>query len=77
MENIEFGSIVVIIVAVCEALKQAGLQSRYVPILSVVLGIGGAFAFDGVNFLSTASGILLGLATTGGYRLVKTSLLNK
>lgn len=77
MEYTVIGSLVVVIIALCESLKRAGLKARFVPLLSVVLGIGGAFWFDGVNMLATLTGVILGLATTGGYRVVKTSVLNK
>ena len=69
--------IVILVVALCEAVKQAGLDSRWIPLLSVVLAISGAYLFDGVNFLTTVAGVIVGLATTGGYRLVKTTILNK
>lgn len=71
------GALVVVIIAICEAVKIAGTPSRFIPLISVVLGIAGAWVFDNVNFLSTLAGVVLGLATTGGYRLVKTSILNK
>lgn len=77
MNNTQVGLIVVLVVAVCEAVKQAGLPSRFVPLLSVVLALVGTYFFGGVSFLSTAAGVLLGTSATGAYRLVKTSLLNK
>ncbi len=70
-------AIVIIILAVCEGLKRAGVPSRYIPLVSAIAGILVALPFGGVNFLSVASGVILGLATTGGYRTVKTSILNK
>lgn len=77
MTNIELGYLVVIIVALCEAAKYAGLQSRWIPLLSVLLGLAGAFFWGGASFLSLGAGVVVGLATTGGYRLVKTTGLNK
>lgn len=73
----QIAAIVIIIVAVCEGLKQAGVPSRYIPLISTLTGLVVALPFGGVNFLSVASGVILGLATTGGYRVVKTSILNK
>lgn len=73
----EIAAIVLIIVAVCEGLKQAGVPSRYIPLISVAVGLLAVLPFGGVSFLSMASGVILGLATTGGYRVVKTSILNK
>ncbi len=73
----QIGAIVIIILAVCEGLKRAGVPSRYIPLISAIAGLLAAIPFGGVNFLSVASGVILGLATTGGYRVVKTSILNK
>ena len=70
-------AIVIIILAVCEASKRAGLPSRFAPLLAVIIGLVAALPFGGISFLSIASGVILGLATTGGYRVVKTSILNK
>ena len=69
--------VVILVIAICEAVKYAGLQSRFVPLLAVVLGLIGAWVFGGFSWLETAAGIILGLASTGGYRLVKTTILNK
>lgn len=71
------GGLVVVIIAICEAVKVAGVPSRFIPLVSVILGVAGAWYFDNLNFLSTISGVILGLSTTGGYSLVKTSILNK
>lgn len=77
MDSIQIGFIVTLVIGICESLKIAGVPVRFIPLISVVLGIVGTLAFDGVSFLSTAAGVILGLAATGGYRVVKTSLLNK
>ena len=77
MDNIQVGLIVVLVVGICEAVKYAGLKSRWIPLLSVVLGLAGVYYFDGVNFLASAAGVILGLSATGGYALVKKSILNK
>ncbi len=77
MNDLQVGLIVILIVAICEAVKQAGVPSRFIPLLSVVLAVAGTFAFAQVSFLSTAAGVIIGLATTGGYGLVKTTILNK
>lgn len=73
----QIGAIVIIILGVCEGLKRAGTPSRYIPLIAAAVGIIAALPFGGVNFLSVASGVILGLATTGLYRTVKTSILNK
>ncbi len=73
----QIGALVIIIVAFCESLKYIVGDSRWIPLISVVLGVVGAYFIGGFSFLSTASGVILGLSTTGGYTLVKTSILNK
>lgn len=77
MDATQIGFIVVVVVGITEAIKYAGLSSRWSPLIAVVLGLGMAFFYEGFNFLATAAGVILGLATTGGYAVVKSSILNK
>jgi len=78
MENLtQVGLLVLVIMALCQAAKVAGLQGRWVPLLGVALGIGGSLYFDGVNFLATAGGVMLGLSSSGLYQLVKKTVLDK
>jgi hypothetical protein len=77
MSYTQIGLIVVLVAAICEAVKYAGLKKRWIPLLSVVLALGGTYLFDGVNFLSTGAGVILGLGTSGLYDVVKKSILNK
>lgn len=77
MEDKQLFSLIVIIVEICEVLKLAGVPSRFMPLLAVVLGIAGSLLFFQVNFLYATAGVIIGLSTTGGYALVKTSILNK
>ncbi len=75
--TLQIGAIVTVIVGLCEAIKFAIGDSRWIPLLAVVLGLVLSFLLNGVGFLSTAAGVILGLSSTGGYALVKTSILNK
>jgi hypothetical protein len=77
MNYTQIGLIVVLVIALCEALKRAGFPNRFIPLLAVGLSIVGAFIFDGVNFLATSAGIILGLGSSGLYDVVKKSILNK
>lgn len=78
MTNIEIVALITVIVVVCEAIKRAGLKSRFIPAVAVVLGlVGSYFLSGGVDFITTTSGVLIGLSTTGGYRLIKTTILDK
>lgn len=74
---VTIGALVTIIVGVCEGLKAAGVPSRFVPIISVLAGLGLAIFVFGGGWIPAAAGIVIGLATTGGYRVVKTSVLNQ
>lgn len=74
---LQSGSIVVLIIAICQGIKRAGISSRYIPIIAIVLGIIGAVYFDGVNWLATASGIILSLIAQGLYSGFKRTVLNK
>ncbi len=75
--TLQIGALVTIIVGICEAIKYAVGDSRWIPLFSVILGLAGAYFIHGVSFFSTGAGVILGLSTTGAYRLVKTSILNK
>ena len=77
MNYTQIGIIVVLVAAICEGAKYAGLHKRWIPLLSVVLGIAGAFIVDGVNFLSTAASVVVGLSTSGLYDVVKRTAFNK
>ncbi len=77
MDYTPIAMVVILVIAICEAVKTAGVNSRWIPLLSVILAIAGAYFFDGASFLSTVAGVIVGLSTTGGYRLIKTTLLNK
>ncbi len=78
MNDATTGFIIVLVLALCEGVKQAGiLDSRFIPLLSAVLGIILTVLFAGPSFISTIAGVILGLSVTGGYRLVKTSILNQ
>lgn len=77
MTDLDLGYLVVIVIAICEAVKYAGLPSRWIPLLATVLGLAGTIYFTGGNFLTAGAGVMVGLSITGGYRLVKTTILNK
>lgn len=67
MENSEIGLIVGLVIAICQAIKRAGVSTRYIPAIAIVLGVVGAYLFSGVNFLATVSGIILALVSSGLY----------
>lgn len=62
------------VVAIIEALKLAGLPSRFAPIASIALGMGmGVLFIDGNAVVANAAvGILIGLSASGLYSGGKT-----
>lgn len=55
--------LVVVILAICQAVKIAGVQGKYIPIVAIILGIiGGVFI---LKDLSLVSAIVAGLASVG------------
>ena len=77
MTHLETGAVVVLVIAICEAVKRAGLNTRYVPILSIVLGIAGSLLFGGVSWAVTLVGVVAGLTSSGLYSGFKKTVLNK
>ena len=76
MEVIEIGSVVGAILVICQAVKMAGVKSKYIPLLAILLGIGGAFVYGGVQWGSTLVGIILGLSTTLTFRELKSAFVS-
>ena len=68
------GEVIGAIVIICEAVKRLGVNSKYIPVLALLLGVGGALLFGGVDWANALVGITLGLGTTLGYREVKNTL---
>ena len=63
------------VVAMVEALKMAGLSSKFAPIVSILLGlIMGMIFVPGTLIASAGVGILIGLSASGIYSGGKTLL---
>lgn len=78
----EVAALVGIILVVCQVVKYAGLKTRFIPLLALLLGVVGSFyffEFSQAGFLGVLSQVLTGLAiglnTTLGFKLVKDSLV--
>lgn len=74
---IDFGLLVLIVMGIVEAVKRAGLWKRYVPVLSIVLGIAAALVVGfGSGELATGEvimqGIIIGLSACGLWSGTKT-----
>lgn len=61
--------IIAAIMGIIEAAKRSGMPSKWAPLLSIALGLGGSFAFGGDGELPTTilEGIILGLSAAGLY----------
>ena len=69
---------VIIIIAICQALKEAGVSTRFIPIISIILGILGATFYGGVHgWLEIAAGVATGLTASGLFSAFKKTILNK
>lgn len=72
MDISALGIAVTATVGLVEVLKQTGLNSKWSPLVSLVVGFGMTFLFTHQVSISTAEiGILTGLAASGAYSGVK------
>ena len=70
--SIQFLILVPVVLGVVEAIKVAGLTSRWAPIVSVLLGIAGAMLLVGsLDKASILQGIIAGLTASGLWSGVK------
>jgi len=69
--------LVLIIVALCQAIKYAGVQSRWIPVISILLGLIGSIVLGGASWLEMATGIISGLTASGLYSGYKKTIINK
>jgi hypothetical protein len=70
----EFLILVPVVLGVVQALKELGLNSRYAPILSVLLGVGAIGLLTSYTGASALQGIVIGLTSSGLFSGVKRTL---
>lgn len=63
----DLGGVVLVIIGVTEAIKRAGMSSRWAPIVALLIGVGFSFLIWGVSGGSVISGIVAGLTACGLY----------
>jgi hypothetical protein len=69
---IEITSLVAIVIALTQIIKDLGINSKFAPVISLVLGIlGGTFFIEGDIQYRLMSGILMGLSSSGLYDVGK------
>lgn len=69
--------LVLIIVALCQAIKYAGVASRWIPIISILLGLIGSILLGGPSWIEMATGVISGLTASGLYSGYKKTIINK
>lgn len=77
MENIDLVNIGLIpaVTAVVSAIKVTGVSKKWIPIISMAVGILGVMAFDGFSGINTIIGVITGLSASGLYSGAKTMLV--
>ena len=69
--------LVSVIIAFNQLMKNAGLPTKYIPLISMILGIGAGFFFlPGVNIQETIfNGIAIGLGSNGLFDFAKSTIV--
>lgn len=60
-------ALVPIVIGLVEAIKKVGLPDRWAPIVSIALGLGGAWLIGGTALAIVLSGLVIGLSASGLY----------
>ena len=77
MNEIQVGLLVVVIIGLCQAVKYAGLNTRWIPLLAIILGLAGSLYVGGVNWLSILAGLMTAFTASGIFSGFKKTILNK
>lgn len=62
-----------VILGVVQAFKMVGLDTKFAPLVSIGLGVLGAFVLDGFTGMAVLGGIVAGLSSCGLYSGAKTT----
>lgn len=65
MENLIPPATLALIIGLTQAIKMAGLPSRFVPIVAIALGVCAIYLTEGVTGQTTILGITIGLFSVG------------
>lgn len=74
MENIptENLMIIAVVLGLTQAIKQAGVSKRYIPLIAIILGTGLGLLVGGLNVSAGFTGLISGLAAMGSWSGTKT-----
>ncbi len=79
LEIIEGVSAIMVIIALVQVAKRLGMQARFAPLLSLILGIMASFGIhyhaESTWYIALVTGIILGLSAIGTYSSIKNTLL--
>ena len=76
-ESQMIAALVVVIIGICQAVKYAGIKTRWIPLLAIILGIAGSLYIGGVNWISVLAGIVTAFIASGAFSAFKRTILNK
>lgn len=77
MNDVQMGVIVVVIIGLCQAAKYAGLNTRWIPLMAIVLGVAGSVYAGGANWLSLLAGLVTAFTASGMFSGFKATFLKK
>jgi len=69
----EFLVLVPVVIGLIEVFKKAGLDIRYAPALSILIGVSGAYFLIGNDAVSLLNGVVVGLSASGLFSAYKTT----
>lgn len=61
-------------IGVVQVIKELGVQNRYAPLVSLVIGVAGVFLLGDISKAAIIQGLIVGLVASGLWSGVKTSL---
>lgn len=61
--------LVIVVAALCQILKDVGVPSKFLPLISVALGVG-VWQINNLNS-ELISAIMIGVVATGGFSMIK------
>ena len=74
----QFVVLVPIVIGLVEAVKRAGMPSRYAPVLALFFGVSGAYLITGaLSGVEVIQGVIAGLSAVGLWSGVKSSILGQ
>lgn len=77
MNDVQIGLLVVVIIGLCEAIKYAGLNTRWIPLIAIILGLVGSILLGGLNWLAVFAGLITAFTASGIFSAFKATILNK